>query len=168
MENDSETDLKREANLDDSESVKNPEVEVLPRVNPLASQPRGGRKDYSAQRYVKDEETSEKVTRLASLGLSKTAVAIAARLSPVELTKWYNDEYVAGQAKMQEVIARGLLEQALAGNPQILMYLGKSKLGWTESNTVEHIGTVHAVVSAKPLTKEEFQAKYLEANEEEE
>jgi hypothetical protein len=62
---------------------------------------------------------------------------------------------------MQEVVARGLMEQAMAGNPQILMYLGKSKLGWTESNTVEHIGTVNAVVSARPLTKEEFEAKYL-------
>lgn len=63
---------------------------------------------------------------------------------------------------MQEVVARGLMEQALAGNPQILMYLGKSKLGWTEANVVEHVGEIRAVVSAKPLSRDEFVAKYLE------
>jgi hypothetical protein len=101
------------------------------------------------------------VTRLAKLGLSKNAVAIAARLSPIELTRWYNEEYAAGQAGMQEVVARGLMEQAISGNPQVLMYLGKSKLGWTENNVVEHVGTINAVVSAKPLSREEFEAKYL-------
>ena len=101
------------------------------------------------------------VTRLAKLGLSKNAVSIAAKLSPLELTKWYNDEYAAGQAGMQEVVARGLMEQACAGNPQVLMYLGKSKLGWTENNVVEHVGTINAVVSARPLSREEFEKRYL-------
>lgn len=119
------------------------------------------RKDYSNQRYEKDPETIGAVTRLARLGLSKSAVAIACRLSPVELSKWYGEEYAAGQAGMQEVVARGLMEQAMAGNPQVLMYLGKSKLGWTEANTVEHVGTINAVVSAKPLTRDEFEQRYL-------
>ena len=98
------------------------------------------------------------------MGLSKSAVAIACRLSPNELTKWYGEEYAAGQAGMQEVVARGLMEQAMAGNPQVLMYLGKSKLGWTEANTVEHVGTINAVVSAKPLSRDEFEARYLANN----
>lgn len=69
---------------------------------------------------------------------------------------------------MQEVVARGLMEQAMAGNPQVLMYLGKAKLGWSEANIVEHVGTVNAVVSAKPLSREEFEAKYLNPSAEEE
>lgn len=166
MQNDSESDSKPSEVTQESESVKNPEV--LPKPNPLASQPRGGPKNYDFARYVKDEETSERVKRLAALGLSKNAVAVAARLSPRELTSWYNDEYLAGQASMQEVVARGLLDQAMAGNPQVLMYLGKSKLGWTESNTVEHVGTVNAVVSARPLTKEEFAQKYLNESSDDE
>jgi hypothetical protein len=62
------------------------------------------------------------------------------------------------------------MEQAMAGNPQVLMYLGKSKLGWTEANTVEHVGTINAVVSAKPLSREEFEKRYLnnDADEDEE
>ena len=137
------------------------EAEILP-VEPkpvVINPPR--RKDYSNQRYEKDAETMGAVTRLARLGLSKSAVAIACRLSPVELTKWYGEEYAAGQAGMQEVIARGLMEQAVSGNPQVLMYLGKSKLGWSEANVIEHIGTINAVVSAKPLSRDEFEQKYL-------
>lgn len=165
---DSESDSKSRADSEDVDSVKIPDVVVdaSPQVLPPTQPPR--RKDYSNQRYEKDLETSAAVTRLARLGLTKTAVAIACRLSPNELTKWYGEEYAAGQAGMQEVVARGLMEQAMAGNPQILMYLGKSKLGWTEANVVEHVGTINAVVSARPLSREEFEAKYLTRDEEEE
>lgn len=166
---DSETDLNRPVDSGDAESIKISDIddktEVLPIKQVVINPPR--RKDYSNQRYEKDAETSAAVVRLARLGLSKSAVAIACRLSPQELTRWYGEEYASGQAGMQEVVARGLMEQAMAGNPQVLMYLGKSKLGWTEANTVEHVGTINAVVSAKPLTKEEFERRYLNSNAEE-
>ena len=169
MQNDSETDLKQAVDSSESETIKildvDDKTEVLP-VKPIVINP-PRRKDYSNQRYEKDAETMGAVTRLARLGLSKSAVAIACRLSPVELTKWYGEEYAAGQAGMQEVVARGLMEQAMAGNPQVLMYLGKSKLGWTEANTVEHVGTINAVVSAKPLSRDEFEARYLANNNDE-
>jgi hypothetical protein len=161
--NDSETDLKQAVDSEDVEVIKISESETeytTEIVRPIVVNP-PRRKDYSNQRYEKDAETMGAVTRLARLGLSKSAVAIACRLSPTELTKWYGEEYAAGQAGMQEVVARGLMEQAMAGNPQVLMYLGKSKLGWTEANTVEHVGTINAVVSAKPLSRDEFEAKYL-------
>lgn len=119
------------------------------------------RTDYSNAFHEHDPEVAATVTRLAKLGLSKTAVALGAGITPLHLNKWYLDEYLAGQASMQEIVALGLLEQAKAGNPQVLMYLGKSKLGWTESNVVEHVGEVRAVVSAKPMSKEEFEARYI-------
>jgi hypothetical protein len=171
---DSETDLKQAVDSEDVEVIKISEseteytTEVSREVSlkPVVVNP-PRRKDYSNQRYEKDPETCGAVTRLARLGLSKSAVAIACRLSPQELTKWYNEEYAAGQAGMQEVVARGLMDQAMAGNPQVLMYLGKSKLGWTEANVVEHVGTINAVVSAKPLTRDEFEARYLANNNDE-
>jgi hypothetical protein len=176
MKSDSDLNLKQAVDADDVDAEKFPEVSHEASLNSEAVQvverpivinpPR--RKDYSNQRYEKDAETIGAVTRLAKLGLSKSAVAIACRLSPTELTKWYGEEYAAGQAGMQEVIARGLMEQAVSGNPQVLMYLGKSKLGWTEANVVEHIGTINAVVSARPLSREEFEKRYLtnESNDE--
>ena len=174
---DSESDLNRPVVSVETVAEKIPEVSHEASLNSEAVQvvterpivinpPR--RKDYSNQRYEKDAETMGAVTRLAKLGLGKSAVAIACRLSPTELTKWYGEEYAAGQAGMQEVVARGLMEQAMAGNPQVLMYLGKSKLGWTEANVVEHVGTINAVVSARPLSRDEFEKKYLtnESNDE--
>jgi hypothetical protein len=168
--NDSGNDLKQDVDTDESEILKISESETeytTEIVRPIVVNP-PRRKDYSNQRYEKDPETMGAVTRLARLGLSKSAVAIACRLSPTELTKWYGEEYAAGQAGMQEVVARGLMDQAMAGNPQVLMYLGKSKLGWTEANVVEHVGTINAVVSAKPLTRDEFEARYLNSSAEDE
>jgi hypothetical protein len=168
--NDSGNDLKQDVNTDESEILKISESETeytTEIVRPIVVNP-PRRKDYSNQRYEKDPETMGAVTRLARLGLSKSAVAIACRLSPTELTKWYGEEYAAGQAGMQEVVARGLMDQAMAGNPQVLMYLGKSKLGWTEANVVEHVGTINAVVSAKPLTRDEFEQRYLNSSAEDE
>ena len=171
MESDSDLDLKQAVDSEETVAVKSCRVpqEAIPEVvigRPIVINP-PRRKDYSNQRYEKDVETIGAVTRLAKLGLSKSAVAIACRLSPTELTKWYGEEYAAGQAGMQEVIARGLMEQAVSGNPQVLMYLGKSKLGWSEANVIEHIGTINAVVSAKPLSRDEFEARYLANNNDE-
>ena len=172
MESDSDLDLKQAVDSEETVAVKSCRVpqEAIPEVvigRPIVINP-PRRKYYSNQRYEKDVETIGAVTRLAKLGLSKSAVAIACRLSPTELTKWYGEEYAAGQAGMQEVIARGLMEQAVSGNPQVLMYLGKSKLGWSEANVIEHIGTINAVVSAKPLSRDEFEARYLSESKEEE
>lgn len=157
-----EDDLKEEVI---SEEVLDLEI---PKVNPLAKLGESRRKDYSSQFYEKDVETSEAVVRLAKIGLNKGVVAAAAKLTIQELNRYYLEEYTAGQAQMQQVVASGLMEQAKAGNPQVLMYLGKSKLGWSENNVFEHIGTINAVVSAKPLSKEEFAARYLEAPDDKE
>lgn len=119
-------------------------------------------------RYEKDVETSARVRRLAAIGLSKNATAIAARITLGELNRHYLEEYMAGQAGMQEVVATAAMEQVMAGNPQMIQFVAKTKLGWNETNIVEHVGEVRAVVSAVPLTKEEFAARYLEKSEDSE
>lgn len=141
------------------------EKNLSPKVYSMPPPREQRRKDYSNQVYVKDPEIMGAVERLARLGLSKSAVSIACRITPAQLTAHYLEEYGKGQAGMQEVVARGLMDQAMAGNPQVLMYLGKSKLGWTEANVVEHVGEIRAVVSAKPLSREEFEQRYLKKDD---
>lgn len=116
---------------------------------------------------AKDPEIAAMVKRLAAIGLNQTAVAIAARIGANDLRKYYMEEYRAGQATMQEIVASAAMEQVAAGNPQMIQFMAKTKLGWNETNIVEHIGEVRAVVSAVPLTKEEFSKRYLEQNSEE-
>ena len=67
---------------------------------------------------------------------------------------------------MQEVVATAAMEQVKAGNPQMIMFVAKTRLGWNETNIVAHVGEVRAVVSNKPLTEAEFEARYLNPPEE--
>lgn len=119
------------------------------------------------RQYVKDERKAEKVRALASNGLSKTATAIACRMTVLDLNKHYLDDYNAGRAEQQEVVASNLMSLARAQNPQVLIYLGKTVLGWNEQAALENVAETTAVVSSKPMTKEEFAAKYLAQSKEE-
>jgi hypothetical protein len=38
-------------------------------------------------------------------------------------------------------------------------------LGWSEQQVIEHTGEIRAVVSSKPMSKEEFVQKYLTKDE---
>ncbi len=115
-----------------------------------------------AVRLVKDEVVAGQVERLAAVALTKTQVAIACRLSVDQLTKLYAEEYARGLAKAQDKIASKAMEAVEKGNPQMIMYMAKARLGWTENNVVEHVGEVRHTVSAKAMTREEFARKYLE------
>jgi hypothetical protein len=160
MENDSDSDSKPVIEIDPPEKFSEPN----PYPGLAMRAPRVVR-PFQMPTIEKDPVVSDKIKRLAALGLNKTAVAVASGLTPFALTKFYAEEFASGQSQMQEIVAQGLLDQAKAGNPQILMYLGKTKLGWTETNTVEHIGEIRAVVSAKPLTRDEFEQKYLDKSD---
>lgn len=109
----------------------------------------------------RNPDVAAMVKRLSRVGLNQTAVAIAAKISPDELRKYYMEDFHAGQASMQEVVATAAMEQVMAGNPQMIQFMAKTKLGWNETNIVEHIGEVRSVISAVPMTREEFEAKYL-------
>ena len=112
-----------------------------------------------------EPEVADKVRRLAEVGLSRTQIAIAVKVSPTEIESGYGAEFAASQASFQQVVASAAMEQVKMGNPQMIQYLCKAKLGWSEHNVVEHVGTINAVVSAKPLTKEEFAKRYIEQSE---
>jgi hypothetical protein len=66
---------------------------------------------------------------------------------------------------MSSRLAQLAFESAESGDSRMIQYLCKVKLGWTETSTIEHTGEVKAVISAKPLSKEEFELKYLKADE---
>jgi len=83
------------------------------------------------------------------------------------LDKYYLEDYLQGVSEMQKSLASVAIAEALSGNTPILLHLLKTKLGWSEQQIIEHTGEIRAVVSAKPLTKEEFVTKYLTEDNEE-
>lgn len=156
MEN--ESDLKQvevakdDVKLPESNTDENAIIEVLPPIL---------REIPQTRHHVKNEQLGLQIRDLARLGLSKSASALAARVSVNILDKYYLEEYLAGQAEMQKGLASVAVAEAMNGNTPILLHLLKTKLGWSEQHQIEISGEVKSVVSNKPMSKEEFVAKYL-------
>ena len=140
---------------DDTES---PEVEVLP-APPL-------RLVQDQLSHIKDPVIATQARVLGSYGLGVGAVMTALRVRDGVFRKYYKEDYLEGQAAMQKQIAVLAMEAAKEGSVPMIMYLCKSKLGWNETNVVEHTGEVRSVVSNRPMTKEEFTQKYLTKSKE--
>jgi hypothetical protein len=126
--------------------------EVLPPIMRVVPQTRD---------HQKDEQLGLQIRDLGRLGLSRTSAALAARITPYLLDKYYSEEFLEGQSQMQKGLASVAITEAMNGNTPVLLHLLKTKLGWSEQQTLEITGEVRAVVSAKPLSKEEFIQKYL-------
>lgn len=87
---------------------------------------------------------------------------MASRVTMYILEKYYLDYFLEGQANMQKGLARVAVDEAMNGNTPVLLHLLKTKLGWSEQHQLEISGEVRSVVSAQPLTKEQFIQKYIE------
>jgi hypothetical protein len=155
MEN--ETDLKRdevvETEANSSEAIVSSNA-VLPEVLPKQS-----------PSHEKCERIGSQIRDMARMGLTKGNVAIAARVSPYILDKYYGEEFSAGEAEMRKGLASVAMAEAMSGNTAILLHLVKTKLGWNETQLIEHSGEVRSVVSAKPLSKEEFIQRFIDKDE---
>ena len=146
-------DLKQSEEIQDVSKISEAQIEVLPPV--LRDIPH-------TRHHVKNEQLGLQIRDLARLGLSKSSTALAARLSTHLLEKYYLEEFLEGQAEMQRGLASVAVAEAMNGNTPVLLHLLKTKLGWSEQHQIEISGEVKSVVSSKPLTKEEFIARYLD------
>lgn len=147
-----ESDLKQSEELEATPILKNPEIEVLPPIMREVPQTR---------EHQKDEQLALQIRDMAALGLSKSRTAFAARITPYLLDKYYADDFLEGVSNMQKGLATVAIAEAMNGNTPILLHLLKTKLGWSEQQTLEITGEIRSVVSAKPLSKEEFVQRYL-------
>lgn len=154
----SDNDLKQLSESQEPIVLENPDtspnavIEVLPPVL---------REIPQTRHHVKDEQLGLQIRDMAKLGLGKQNVALAARVSVYILEKYYLDEFLEGQADMQRGLAAKAVSEAMDGNTAILLHLLKTKLGWSEHQTLEISGEIKNVVSSKPLTKAEFIQRYL-------
>lgn len=158
----SESDLKRGEDLSELAKISEAKVETNTVIEVL---PPILREIPQTRHHVKDEQLGLQIRDMAALGLTRSQCAFAARLSPYLLEKYYTEEYLAGQAEMQKGLASKAVQEALDGNTPILLHLLKTKLGWSEQHQIEISGEVRSVVSNKPMSKEEFVAKYLTHDE---
>ena len=147
-----ETDLKQSENIGELPKISEAQIEVLPPIM---------REIPHTRHHVKDEQLGLQIRDMARMGLSKSQTALAARISTHLPDKYYLDEYLDGQGSMQKGLASVAVTEAMNGNTPVLLHLLKTKLGWSEQHQIEISGEVRSVVSNKPMSKEEFVAKYL-------
>lgn len=103
-----------------------------------------------------------KVLELAMKGMKKPRIIALTGLSRKQLDTTYYDDYERGWAN-RELKARDLWEEHIAnGNWDALKMQLKTEHGLVEKAHVEHSGEFRAVVSNRPLSIEEFAAKYLQ------
>ena len=138
----------------------------LPEVVDEYSEPIIRDRSIGGARLLYSESVARQVREIARRGLSKSATRVIIRMGGAKFEELYAKDFYEGQADMQNKIAELAMEQAEAGSVPMIMYLCKAKLGWTETNIVEHVGEVRAVVSSIAITKEEFAQKYLNSNAE--
>jgi hypothetical protein len=150
-----ETDLKPEVVSEEGVKISEPEI-VLDRTT----------QNKMVSKHEKNPVWAEQIRNMGRIGLSKSNIRTAFGLREHLLNKYYLEDYLAGVAEMQRGLATKAIEEAMNGNTPILLHLLKTKLGWSEQQIIEHVGEIKAVVSAKPLTKDEFVQKYLTEDEE--
>jgi hypothetical protein len=139
-----------------SDETNESNVEVLPPI----MQPKPHTREHQ-----RNEDLAHQISDLGRLGLSKGNAAIAARVTVYVLEKYYLEDYLSGVTEMQRGLASVAITEAMNGNTPILLHLLKTKLGWSEQQVIEHTGEIRAVVSSKPMSKEEFVQKYLTKDE---
>jgi hypothetical protein len=118
-------------------------------------------RDPNPAHHVKTPEKADVVFRMAQQGLTKGATAKCLSISLKTLDKYYSEEFDAGVIDMQRSLSTMAFEAAAAGSIPMLIHLVKTKLGWNEHTTVEHVGEIRAIVSNKPLSKDEFVKRYI-------
>lgn len=117
--------------------------------------------------HQRDIGIANRVRQLAQVGLSRGQIALATGVSVGLIGKYYGADFEAGASEVRRQLASKAVEEALGGNTALLLHLVKTKLGWVDSQVVEHTGEVRAVVSSKPLSVEEFTQRFLTKGDEE-
>ena len=78
----------------------------------------------------------EKLFLLASLGLTTAEIAAVLECSPDTLERNYAEEMAEGKSKCKASLRRKQYELAMAGNPTMLIWLGKNMLGQSDKTEV--------------------------------
>lgn len=91
----------------------------------------------SIQKYARNEETAERVYRLAQVGASDRDIAYVLGLPFSELVDNYRHELDTGRADLRVRLNMKQAELALGGSERMLIWLGKQQLGQRETPAVD-------------------------------
>lgn len=106
-----------------------------------------------------------KVLELAMKGMLKSEISVLTGLSRKQLDTTYYEDFERGKINRKHRAVSKWDEHIENGNWDSLKFQLKTEHGYIEKAQMEHSGEFRAVVSNKPLSIEEFAAKYLQDQE---
>lgn len=106
-----------------------------------------------------------KVLELAMKGMKASEIAVLLGIPRRQVERMYHDDYERGKVNRKHKAVAKWDEHIRSGNWDSLKFQLKTEHGFIEKAQMEYSGEVRAVVSNKPLSTEEFAAKYLQDQE---
>lgn len=106
-----------------------------------------------------------KVLELAMKGMIRSEISVLTGLSRKQLETTYYEDFERGRVNRKHRAVSKWDEHIENGNWDSLKFQLKTEHGYIEKAQMEYSGEVRAVVSNKPLSTEEFAAKYLQDQE---
>lgn len=97
----------------------------------------------------------EMLMALAERGLTQGEIAAVLKVSIDTIQRRYHNDFIQGAEKARASLRRKQFEVAMAGNPTMLIWLGKQILG--QKDEVQHSGDVGVT-----MRREELLAKLIE------
>lgn len=86
------------------------------------------------------DETKSLVKSLSGMGTRHEDIALKLNISDVTLKKHYSDELDLGRVEANAKVANALFQQAMDGNTTAQIFWLKTRAGWKENHTIEHVG----------------------------
>lgn len=105
--------------------------------------------------HTPTKETREQVQILATIGTPQETIARVIGVHRETLSKHYADELELSRSKADAKVALSLYQNAIGGNVAAQIFWCKTRLGWKETNVVEH-KEFAMLVEGPDLTEEEW------------
>ena len=105
--------------------------------------------------HTPTDKTREQVQMLATIGTPQKIIAKILEINRETLAKHYDAELTLSKAQADARVALSLYQNALGGNVAAQIFWCKTRLGWKETNVVEH-KEFAVLVEGPELTEEEW------------
>jgi hypothetical protein len=106
------------------------------------------------------KKTKEQVQMLATIGTPQEIIARILEIDRGTLAKHYKDELELSRSRADSNVALSLYQNAIGGNVAAQIFWCKTRLGWKETNVVEH-KEFAVLIEGPDLTDEEWLTESL-------
>lgn len=111
------------------------------------SKNKGGR-----PRIERNEKTAEQVQKLVGYGLTMDAVASVIGMGRTTMKRLYRPEIDTGESLVNASVAEKLYQRCMSGDTTSLIFWAKTRMGWRETQRVDHTSTDGSMATPQTLT----------------